>query len=63
MDELNAIVIIGICIVAFLLIMIGVGEFYGGDWQTIAQGVSSFILIIVGFAFGSFVLVKVMERR
>ena len=63
MDELYAIVGIGICIFSFLAILLGIGEFYGGDWQTVAQGVTSFILIVVGFAFGCFVLVKIMERK
>ena len=63
MDELVSIVIIGFCIFSFLLVLLGIGEFYGGNWQLIARGVTQFILIIVGFAFGCFVLVKIMERR
>lgn len=63
MDELYALIGIGICIFAFLLVLLGIGSFYGGDWELIAQGISKFILIIVGFAFGSYVLVKVLERK
>lgn len=62
MDEMLTIVIIGLCIFCFLAILLGIGTFYGGDWQLIAQGVTSVILIIVGFAFGCFVLVKLLKR-
>lgn len=63
MDEMYAILGIGLCIFAFLLILLGIGSFYGGDWELIAQGVTQFILIVVGFAFGCYVLVKVLERN
>lgn len=63
MDEMFAIVGIGVCVFAFLIILLGIGSFYGGDWQLIAQGVTQFILIVVGFAFGCYVLVKILERR
>ena len=63
MNEAYAIIGIGICIMLFLLVLLGIGEFYGGDWNLVAQGVAKFILLIVGFAFGAYVLVKVLERR
>jgi hypothetical protein len=62
-NEAYAIIGIGICIMLFLLVLLGIGEFYGGDWNTVAQGVAKFILLIVGFAFGAYVLVKLLERR
>lgn len=58
-----AVVAIGLSIFVFLAILLGIGEFYGGDWQTVAQGVTKFILIIVGFAVGSYVVVALMEKR
>ena len=63
MDEMYAIIGIGISVFAFLIILLGLGSFYGGDWELVAQGVTQFILIIVGFAFGAYVLVKVMGKR
>jgi len=54
---------IGLCVFAFLLVLLGIGSFYGGAWETVAQGIAKFILIIVGFAYGCYVLVKVLERR
>jgi len=63
MDELVAIISIFLCIFCFLALLLGLGSFYGGDWQLVAQGVTNVILIIVGFAFACFVLVKIVGRR
>jgi len=63
MDEMYAIIGIGICVFAFLAILLGLGSFYGGDWETVAQGVTKFILIITGFAFAVYVLVNLMGKR
>jgi hypothetical protein len=63
MDEAYAVVVIGVCVFLFLLILVGIGDFYGGNWELVAQGITQFILIVVGFAFGSYVLVKIMERK
>ena len=63
MDEMYAIIGIGISVFAFLIILLGLGSFYGGNWELVAQGVTKFILLIVGFAFGAYVLVKVMGKR
>ena len=63
MDDAAAIVTIGICLFAFLLVLLGLGEFYGGEWQLIAQGVATFMLLIVAFAFGAFVLVRVINKK
>ena len=63
MDEMYAVIGIGICVFAFLIILLGLGSFYGGNWELVAQGVTKFLLIVVGFAFGAYVLVKLMGRR
>ncbi len=63
MDEAFAIITIGISIFLFLLVLLGIGSFYGGDWNTVAQGVAKFILLIVGFCFGMYILVTVINRR
>ena len=63
MDEMYAVIGIGICVFAFLAILLGMGSFYGGDWETVAQGVTKFILIIVGFSFAVYVLMKLMGKR
>jgi hypothetical protein len=57
-----ALITIGVLIVGFLLVLIGLGEFYGGNWEIVAQGVTNFILIIVGFAFACFVIIKVIDK-
>jgi len=63
MDEMAAVVIIGICIFAFLLVLLGIGEFYGGQWSLVAQGVVKFMLLIVGFCFAAYVIVKLTGRK
>jgi len=63
MNELYAILGIGICLFLFLLVLLGLGSFYGGDMEIIASGVTQFILLIVAFAFGAYVLVSLMGRR
>lgn len=62
MDDAFAIIAIGLSIFIFLVILLGIGEFYGGAWSSIAQGVAPFILLIVAFCFGAFILVRVMRR-
>lgn len=63
MDEMAAVLGIGVCLFAFLLVLLGIGSAAGGDWALIAEGVATFFAIIVMFCFGAFVLVKLMERR
>lgn len=62
-DEMMSLIVIGLCIFSFLAVLLGIGEFYGGQWQIVAQGITKVILIIVGFAFACYVLVNVMGRR
>lgn len=63
MDQGFAVIGIGLAIFCFLLVLLGIGSFYGGDWNTVAQGIAKFILIIVGFAVGVFALIAIMGRR
>lgn len=63
MNEAYAVIGIGICIMLFLLVLLGIGEFYGGDWNVVAQGVAKFTLLIVGFAFGVYVLWSFLGRK
>jgi hypothetical protein len=62
MDDVYVIIVIFLCIFGFLLVLLGMGSFYGGDMNTIAQGVSKFILLITGFAFGCFVLWRLLKK-
>lgn len=62
MDELLSLLIIGVCIFIFLLVVLAMGSYLGGQWELIAQGVTQVILLIVGFAYGTYVLIKVMRR-
>jgi len=63
MNEAYAIIGIFACIFAFLLLLLGIGSFYGGDWETVAQGVTPFIMLVLGFAFGAYVLWNLLGRR
>ena len=63
MDEMFSIISIGVCIFIFLALLLGIGSFYGGEWELVSQGVAKFFLLIVGFAFGAYVLVRWMESR
>lgn len=62
-NEMYAAIGIGVCITAFLAILLGIGDAYGGDWQTVAQGVATFTIIIVAFAIGCYVLFNLVSRR
>lgn len=63
MDDMYAVIAIVLCIFAFLLVLLGLGEFYGGEWSLIAQGLAKFILLVMAFCFGAFVLVRLVGRR
>lgn len=63
MDDIFQPIVVGLCIFIFALILTGIGSFYGGDWETVAQGVTMFLLIIVGFYYGALVLMKVLGRN
>lgn len=58
MDEIFAVVGIGICIFVFVAALLAMGSVYGGSWSSIAQGVTPFIILITLFAIGAYVLVK-----
>jgi hypothetical protein len=62
LDEVYALIAIGLCIFAFLLVLLGIGEFYGGDLKTIAEGVAKFVMIIVAFAYGCFVVMRLIKK-
>jgi hypothetical protein len=60
---LLGVVAIGICILAFLAILLAFGEFYGGTWQIVAQGVAKFTIVITVFALAVYVAVYLAGRR
>jgi len=57
------IIAIGLTIFIFLAVLLFLGQFYGGTWETVAQGVSKFVLIIVVFAYAIYALVAILRRR
>jgi len=63
MDDIYQPLTVGLAALLFILVLAGIGEFYGGDWQTVAQGVTMFILIIVGFYVGAWTLMQLIGRR
>jgi ABC-type transport system involved in multi-copper enzyme maturation permease subunit len=62
-NEMYVVIGIGLCIFAFLALLLAIGEAYGGDWLLISQGVTTFIFIIVGFAVGCFALATLLRRH
>lgn len=62
MSEAYQIVAIGLSILAFLLILLSLGAWAGGNWEAISQAVSSLILVIIGFCFAAYVLMNLMRR-
>lgn len=40
------VIVVGICIFAFLAIMLVFGSYYGDPWNAVAQGVAKFIIVI-----------------
>lgn len=63
MDDIFQPLVVGLAAALFILILTGIGEFYGGDWQTVAQGVTMFILIVVGIYVAAWVLFQITGRR
>ena len=65
MAELNVVTIIFIYIAVFcfLLFLLAFGEVQGGEWETVAQGVTKFSLLIVVFATAVLVIVKLIGRK
>jgi hypothetical protein len=63
MNEMYAVLAIGLSIFSVLAVLVGLGQAYGGSWAVVAQGVTTFILIIVGFVTGCFVLVQLIKRH
>lgn len=62
-NEILALVGIGLCIFIFLAVLLAMGSVYGGNWSTVAQGITPFIVVITIFAYGAYILVKLMGRR
>lgn len=64
-DELMLkVVVVGVCIFAFLAIMLVFGFYYGGDtWNTVAQGVAKFIIVITVAIMAFFVIIHLAGRR
>lgn len=62
MNEAFAVLGIGICILLFLLLLLGIGSTAGVAWESISQGVAAFVALILVFCIGAFVLWRVMER-
>lgn len=63
MDDIYQPLTVGLAAFLFILVLTGIGSFYGGDWQLVAQGVTMFILIIVGFYVGAWVLFQLIGRH
>jgi hypothetical protein len=62
-DEMLGLILIGVCIFIFLAIIVFFGSFYGEPWNTVAQGVAKFIIIITIFAYGVYIVVHLAGRR
>lgn len=63
MDDVYAIIGIGLSIFAFLLLLMGIGAYAGGDWETVAIGITPYMIIITGFAFACFILWRLITGR
>ena len=65
MAELNVItiILIYIAVFCFLLFLLVFGEVQGGEWETVAQGVTKFSLLIVAFTTAVLVIVKLIGRK
>ena len=62
MEEAYALVGVGLSVFAFALILLALGTYAGGNWEAISQGISVFLMIVVGFFFAAYVLKNVMEK-
>lgn len=62
MDDIFQPLAVGLVALLFILVLNGIGSFYGGDWVTVAQGVTGFILIVVGVFVAAWVLMQITRR-
>ena len=63
MEDAYVLITIGLSIFAAILVILGIGSYFGGDWNTVAQGVTQFILVIVAIIFAFFVLARLIGGR
>lgn len=62
-NELLAPVLIGLAVFVVALIILAFGEFYGEQWEPVAQGVTKFLIIITVFAEAVYALFVFLGRR
>jgi len=63
-DELMLkVIVVGICIFAFLAAMLVFGSYYGDPWEAVAQGVAKFIFVLTVAILAFFVIVHLTGRR
>ena len=62
MDEAFSLLGVGLSVFAFAVILLCLGTYAGGNWEAVSQGITLFLLIVVGFFFAAYVLKNVMEK-
>lgn len=58
-----AVIGILIAIFSFLLVLLAVGQYFGGSWGPVTQGVAKYILILTVFGLAAFALFHIAGRR
>ena len=62
-DTVISVIGILVAIFSFLLVLLAVGQYFGGDWSSVTQGVAKFILIITVFGLACFALFQLVGRH
>jgi hypothetical protein len=62
-DTVLHIIAICVAIFGFLLVLLAVGQFYGGTWASVTSEVAKFILLITVFGLGCYALFSLVGRR
>lgn len=57
-DEVFTVVVVGLSVLIFSLILLGLGSWYGGNWEAVAQGIVAFMGVVVAFYVAAMVLIK-----
>lgn len=60
-DEVFTVVVVGLAVLIFSLILLGLGSWYGGNWEAVAQGIVAFMGIVVAFYIGALALIKFVK--
>ena len=65
MADDHVVAVIGIClaIFCFLMLLLGVGAYFGGSWVFVTQGVTKYIFVVTVFSLACYTLFYLAKGR